>query len=125
MLQRDTRDFVVAFAIGAVVGAAAALLLRGEAPSAAERVWRSLEPNRREVRRRVDRARRSFEEGVAESVAARDAIRAAGRELLHEIGNEVASKARDAKKELLRGIRFGPLGGRSRGARVLRVVAGR
>lgn len=123
MLQRDTRDFLMAFALGVLAGGAAAFLLRGEEPSTAERIWRKLEPNRHEVRRHVDRALRSFEDGAAESAAAGDALREAGRELLNEVRDELASMVRDARKELMRGIHVARLGGRSRGSRVIRAVS--
>jgi hypothetical protein len=42
MPQRDTVDFVSAFAIGAVIGAALVLLLRPQPPSRTERIVESL-----------------------------------------------------------------------------------
>jgi gas vesicle protein len=62
MMMDDRRDLIAAFAIGAVVGVGAALLLSPEQPTGARRLLRQIEPTlkqaRKKSRRLKQRARR-------------------------------------------------------------------
>ena len=84
MPQRDTVDFLSAFGIGAVAGAALALLLRPEPPGRGERIREDLEPHRKKVRESARRARRHFGAGASAAADAGSALQDAGRELLHD-----------------------------------------
>jgi gas vesicle protein len=100
MPQRDTIDFLTAFAVGAVLGAGAALLLRPEPPSRTQRLLKELDPYRRKVRKTAARARKGFREGAAATLDLGSEVAAAGRDVLREFRKEVAEVLADARDEL-------------------------
>ena len=100
MARNETNDFLVAFAVGAVLGAAATLLLRSRPRTAKERLLRELKP----YRRKLGRGARGIERGIRRGRAAaggmaEDAIDA-GRELLSEFRDEVKRIVADAVEEV-------------------------
>ncbi len=105
MPQRDTVDFVAAFTMGAVAGAAAALLLRPEPSTRTERVLKDLAPYRKKVRKSAGRARQGFGEGAAAAAAAGGALRDAGRELIRDFRSEMQDIVASARNELARAVR--------------------
>ena len=102
MARQDTTDFLTAFAVGAVLGNGATLLLRGRPQSAKERLLRELKPHSRKkigggrAARGVRRARTAA--GMAD-----DAIDT-GRELLSEFRDEVKRIVEDARDELVEAL---------------------
>jgi len=104
MARQDTTDFLTAFAVGAVLGIGATLLLRGGRPrTAKERLLRELKPYYRkkigagQVARGVRRGR------AAATELADDAIDT-GRELLAEFRDEVKRIVEDARDELVEAL---------------------
>ena len=104
MARQDTTDFLTAFAVGAVLGIGATLLLRGGQPQTAkERLLRELKPYYRKkigggrVARGVRRGR------AAAGEMADDAIDT-GRELLSEFRDEVKRIVEDARDELVEAL---------------------
>lgn len=100
MLQRDAIDFAAAFAVGAVLGVGAALLLRPEPPTRAERILKDLEPYREKLRKSAHRARKGFREGAGATAEMGEALRGASRELLHDFREEIAEMIAAARNEL-------------------------
>jgi hypothetical protein len=100
MARQDTTDFLTAFAVGAVLGIGATLLMRSPPQTAKERLLRELKPYHRKkigggrVARGVRRGR------VAAADMADDAIDT-GRELLSEFRDEVKRIVDGARDELV------------------------
>ncbi|HEX5727741.1 MAG TPA: hypothetical protein VFX98_19880 [Longimicrobiaceae bacterium] len=100
-MRQDTTDFLTAFAVGAVLGVGATLLLRPEPRSAKERLIRELRPKAQraprgkgDVRAALrERARRPAADTSGEAVTL-------GKELLEEFRGEVARILNDARDEL-------------------------
>lgn len=109
MARQDTNDFLTAFAIGAVLGVGATLLLRPEKPNPRKQLQKRLKPHVRKLRKSAAKSRKGGRVRVAAASAAPqaagmedDAIRA-GRELLAEFRGEVRRILDEARQEL-RGI---------------------
>ena len=102
MARQDTSDFLTAFAVGAVLGVGATLLLRPEKPNPRKQLQKRLKPHVRKLRKSASRARKTGR-AAARSAAAEgmedDAIRA-GRELLAEFRGEVRRILDEAREEL-------------------------
>lgn len=100
MERQDTNDFLTAFAVGAVLGVGATLLLRSRPKTAKERLLRELRPVRRKMGRGAARMTRGLRRtGAATGEMAEDAIDA-GRELLSEFRDEVRRIVADAVEEV-------------------------
>ena len=100
MARQDTTDFLTAFAVGAVIGAGATLLLRSQPPTAKERLMRELKPYRRKLGKSAGQLSRGLRRrGRAGGDLADDAIDA-GRELLSEFRDEVKRIVADAVEEV-------------------------
>ncbi len=103
MARQDNNDFLAAFAIGAVLGVGATLLLRPEKPNPRKQLQKRLKPHVRKLgrgargRRRVRAAAQPPRE--REPVMQDDAIQA-GRELLAEFRGEVQRILEEARDEL-------------------------
>jgi len=102
MARQDTTDFLTAFAVGAVLGIGATLLLRGRPQSAKERLLRELKPH---SRKKIGggRAARGVRRARAAAGMADDAIDT-GRELLSEFRDEVKRIVEDARDELVEAL---------------------
>ncbi|HEX2077402.1 MAG TPA: YtxH domain-containing protein [Longimicrobium sp.] len=105
MARQDNNDFLAAFAIGAVLGVGATLLLRPEKPNPRKQLQKRLKPHVRKLgrgarsRRRVRAAAPPPRERDRETGMQDDAIQA-GRELLAEFRGEVQRILEEAREEL-------------------------
>ncbi|HVG43345.1 MAG TPA: hypothetical protein VM890_01405 [Longimicrobium sp.] len=116
MARQDTTDFLTAFAVGAVLGIGATLLLRGGRPQTAkERLLRELKPS---YRKKIGggRVARGVRRGRAAVEMADDAIDT-GRELLSEFRDEVKRIVEDARDDLVEALEDKPGAGRKRARR--------
>ena len=119
MARQDNNDFLAAFAIGAVLGVGATLLLRPEKPNPRKQLQKRLKPHVRKLRKSAARSRKAGRVVRAhppEAVGMEDDAIRAGRELLAEFRGEVRRILDEARDEL-RGLaeeRDGP--GRPRDA---------
>ena len=109
MDRKDSVELVAAFAVGAILGVGATLLLR-PAPVRRQRLAHSLGRTGRRLSRGARRA--GHEAGQAG-----EALVGAGRELLEQFRGEMADAVRAAREQLaqdvydqLRGARHGPRG---------------
>lgn len=102
MAERDTIDFVTAFAVGIVLGVGAALLLKPEPPTRTARILKELEPHRKRIRKSLTEARRGFGQGAGAAADVGAEIAAAGKELVQELRAEFSRLVADARRELAR-----------------------
>jgi gas vesicle protein len=100
MARQDTTEFLTAFAVGAVLGIGATLLLRPEPKTAKERLMRELKPYRKRVRKSAGRMARELRKGRAATGEIADDAIDAGRELLGEFRDEVRRILSEARDEL-------------------------
>lgn len=106
MARQDNNDFLAAFAIGAVLGVGATLLLRPEKPNPRKQLQKRLKPHVRKLGRGA-RGRRRVRSGAPpppreqerEAGMQEEAIQA-GRELLAEFRGEVQRILEEARDEL-------------------------
>lgn len=97
--RQDTVDFATAFAVGAVLGVGATLLLTPET-TRTERVVKRLRTPTRQMRRSIEHAREALEEGGEAAGEFSAELIGAGRELLGEFRAEVARIVEDARADL-------------------------
>jgi gas vesicle protein len=100
MARQDTTDFLTAFAVGAVIGAGATLLLRSQPRSAKERLMRELKPYRRKLGKSAGQISRGLRRGTRATGGLADDAIDAGRELLSEFRDEVKRIVADAVEEV-------------------------
>jgi gas vesicle protein len=103
MARQDTTDFLTAFAVGAVLGIGATLLLRGRPQTAKERLLRELKPY---YRKKIGGGRmaRGVRRGRAAAGEMADDAIDTGRELLSEFRDEVKRIVEDARDELVEAL---------------------
>jgi gas vesicle protein len=117
MARQDTTDFLTAFAVGAVLGIGATLLLRGRPQTAKERLLRELKPY---YRKKIGggRVARGVRRGRAHAGEMADDAIDTGRELLTEFRDEVKRIVEDARDELVEALEDKePAAGRKRARR--------
>lgn len=100
MPDRDTTDFLTAFAIGAGLGVAATLLLRPSPPTARERIMDEIEPYRKRAKKGAKRARKNLRKKAAGARDVGENAVSGGKERLTDFHGEVADILSDARKEL-------------------------
>ncbi len=96
----DMLEFLGALAVGAVIGAGAALLLRPEPKRGAARIRKDLAPYGERVRKNTLTARRNFAAGADAASAAAEALGQAGRTLIYDLREEVAEIVGNARDDL-------------------------
>jgi gas vesicle protein len=96
----DLAEFLGAFAVGAIIGAGATLLLRPEPKRGTARIRQDLAPYGRRVRKNTQVARRNFAAGADAASAAAEALGQAGRTLIHDLREEVAEIVGTARADL-------------------------
>jgi gas vesicle protein len=117
MARQDTTDFLTAFAVGAVLGIGATLLLRSRPETAKERLLRELKPH---YRKKIGggRGARGVRRSRAAAVDMADDAIDTGRELLSEFRDEVKRIVEDARDELVEALEDRePAAGRKRARR--------
>jgi len=102
MARQDTTDFLTAFAVGAVLGIGATLLLRGRPQTAKERLLRELKPHRKKIG--PGRVARGVRRGRAAAGEMADDAIDTGRELLSEFRDEVKRIVDGARDELVEAL---------------------
>lgn len=104
MPQRDTIDFTAAFAVGAMLGIGATLLLRPTRPTRRERIGHEMKPRREKVRRRARRARKELGHGADATAELGEEVVAAGRQLVKELRKEWKILIDDARRDVARAV---------------------
>ncbi len=104
MDDRDTFEFVTAFAIGAILGVGATLLLSPQSGGRAEKLVKELKPLRKKAGKRARRAWKGVR-GSADAVVERGGELAdAGRDTLDDFREEVGEILSSARDELASAI---------------------
>jgi len=105
MAENERTEMITAFAIGAVIGVGATLLLRPE-PTPKQRLARQFKPLVKRARKAGHRTRQHVEEGIRSSRAAGAELADASRDILEDFQDRldriVESAARDAKRAVNR-----------------------
>lgn len=104
MADRDTTEFLTAFAIGAVLGVGATLLLRPQPPTGRERVARELRDYRKRAGKGAKRARQGFERGLGAARERGGEVLSGGADVMESIRDEVADLVASAKDEIARAV---------------------
>jgi hypothetical protein len=99
-LQRDSVDFIAAFATGAALGAGVVLLVRSRRPRGVARLSKDLRPYRKALQRRAKEARSGFSTGTRAAAEAAELLGVAGRTLLRDFREELADSVISARTEL-------------------------
>jgi gas vesicle protein len=99
MPRQDSTDFMTAFAVGAVLGVTATLLLQPQR-SARDQLVHELKPYRKKMRKSYGRARAAMSEGAGATSEFSDSLIAAGKELLGEFRGEVSRILEDAREDV-------------------------
>jgi len=100
MARQDTTEFLSAFAVGAVLGIGATLLLKPAPQTAKDRLMRELKPYRKKMRKSAGQVTRGLQRGRAATGEVADDAIDAGRELMAEFRDEVRRIVAEAKNEL-------------------------
>jgi vacuolar-type H+-ATPase subunit H len=100
MAKQETVDFVAAFAIGALLGVGATLLLRSGGESEVERVMREIRPLRKKAVKRVRRAGQGIARGVDAAESAGEELLDSGRAALGDLREQVADIIASARQEI-------------------------
>ncbi len=98
--ETDSVDLFTAFAIGAMIGVGATLLLRPDPPTRSEQVMKRLSPMTTRARKAAGRARRGFGRSVQLSRAATGEVGRAGLNVLDEFRDQVEDILSSAREEL-------------------------
>jgi gas vesicle protein len=99
MPRQDSVDFLTAFAVGAVLGIGATLLLKPE-PTPRERVVRQLKPYGKQMRKSYKQFSKGVREGTDATSDLTSEVIHAGRELLGEFRGEVTEILDQARADL-------------------------
>lgn len=105
MRDQERNDVLVALAVGAVIGIGAALLMRGDDLSRREKLLREIRPLTKRARQGARVARDQAGRGAGAAVDAADALRGAGRDVVTDLRDEIASLVGSAGAELRRTAR--------------------
>jgi gas vesicle protein len=104
MADRENVDFVTAFAIGAVLGVGAALLLRPSRPTGLERIRKELKPYGRKAMQQASRARSGIARGAGSALESGEELVSSTRDVLKDFRHEVDDIVSGARKDLSRAV---------------------
>jgi gas vesicle protein len=100
MRETDSVDLVTAFAIGAMIGVGATLLLRPDPPSAGEQIFKRFKPIAKRAKKAVYRVGRNYDRTVKQSRAASRELGSAGKDILDDLRDQVEEVLSSARHEL-------------------------
>jgi len=103
-MPRDTLEFAVAFALGALLGAGTAMVARPEPPGTGTRIRRRLRAPRRRLARSAREFRGAVDSGVREGRRVGRSAGGLGRELVKAVQEEARETLRDSAAGWLRSI---------------------
>jgi hypothetical protein len=98
--ETDSVDLFTAFAIGAMIGVGATLLLRPDPPTTTERVLKRFGPLAKRARKAARKAGRDVRRGVDLSRAAGRDLGVAGKDVLDDFREQVEEILSSARDEL-------------------------
>ena len=100
MRDTDSVDLFTAFAIGAMIGVGATLLLRPDPPTAGEQIFKRFKPVAKRARKAAHRVSRRAERGLEQSRAAGREIGNAGKYIYEELRDQIDEIISSARSEL-------------------------
>lgn len=100
MTKDNSNEYVVAFAVGALLGVGAALLLAPEPPTRREKIMKELKPYRKKLRKKSAAARKQMGRQASAASDFGDELVAAGRAVMQDLREEVADLVADARSEI-------------------------
>jgi gas vesicle protein len=100
MSRDQTTEYVAAFAVGALLGAGAALLLAPDPPTRRERLMKELKPYRKKVQKRADKVRKRAGHQAAAVGEWSEELASASRAVLDDLREEVAGIVAEARAQL-------------------------
>jgi gas vesicle protein len=98
--ETESVDLFTAFAIGAMIGVGATLLLRPDTPTRTEQIMRQLRPVGKRMKRAAHRAGRQYGKTIADTRKATREVSSAGKEALEELRDQVEDLLSSARNEL-------------------------
>lgn len=104
MDDRDTLEFVTAFAIGAILGVGATLLLSPQPAGRTEKLVGQLKPLRRKAGKRARRAWKGVRESADAALERGGDLAEAGRDALDDFRDEVGEIVSSARDEISRAV---------------------
>ena len=100
MAENDSVDIWTAFAIGAMIGIGATLLLRSDPPTRTERVMKQLRPLARKARRTAQRAGSRYGKSLALARHATEDLGEGGKEVIEDLQQQIEDVIASAREEL-------------------------
>jgi hypothetical protein len=100
MPENDSVDILTAFAIGAMIGVGATLLLRSEPETTSEKVLKQLRPIGRTARKAAGRAGRHYGKSIREARRATSELGAGGKEVIDDLQQQIEDVLASAREEL-------------------------
>lgn len=104
MPRQDSIDFLSAFAVGAVLGIGATLLLQPKR-TPKQRVAKQWKPYRKQMQKSYQHARSAMRDGAGATSEMTSALVDAGQEILGEFREEAAKILAEARTDLRKSIR--------------------
>ena len=103
--QPDNFDFVVAFAVGALVGAGVTLLFKQDEETLSQSLMRELKPIRKQVHKSTRSARKSAKRHGRRAAQASAELGESGRDMLSDLRKEAGEILERTRDEMQREIR--------------------
>ena len=100
MRNESSSEFVMAFAVGALLGVGAALLLAPDPPTRREKLMKELKPYRKKLGKKTASARRQMGRGASAAAEMGDELVEAGRAVARDLREEVADLVAEARSEI-------------------------
>ncbi|MBW3554171.1 MAG: hypothetical protein KY466_11700 [Gemmatimonadetes bacterium] len=100
-MKNDTStEFVMAFAVGALLGVGAALLLAPDPPTRREKLMNELKPYRKKLGKKTASARKQMGRRASAAADMGDDLVEAGRAVAKDLREEVADLVAEARSEI-------------------------
>jgi hypothetical protein len=100
MAENDSIDLLTAFAIGAMIGVGATLLMRSEPETATERLLGGVRPIARRAKKAAGRAAKRYGKSVSLTRKATRDLGGAGRDVMEDLHKEIEDILASARDEL-------------------------
>ena len=100
MTKDSSSEFVMAFAVGAMLGIGAALLLAPDPPTRREKLMKELKPYRKKLKKRTASARKGVGRRASAAADMGDELMEAGRAVARDLREEVADLVAQARSEI-------------------------
>lgn len=100
MKNDQSGEYVIAFAVGTLLGVGAALLLAPEPPTRREKIMKELKPYSKKLRKKTKKARKQVSRQASSAADYGDELVATGRAVLQDLREEVADMVADAREEI-------------------------